>query len=251
MISSLKSEHLILGCHITGIYDVNRRSTLPDNTYELVKDWADSIASLGLQGVLFHNNFTEATCKKYQNEFITFVRIDPNPQFNPNVYRYFIYRNFFRDYLNPVKGFFITDVSDVVVLNNPFSQPLFVDNPMALFCGDESKNLDNEWMKAHGTHLRNQIASYAEYEETFGKDTLLNCGIIGGHTAVMQPFLAKLCQIHQVYNCDNQTAYTGDMGAFNYLVRTQFNDQVIHGTPINTVFKAYQNERTDCWFRHK
>jgi len=41
------------------------------------------------------------------------------------------------------------------------------------------------------------------------------------------------------------------MGAFNYLTRTQFNEQIIHGTPVNTVFKGYENERTDCWFRHK
>lgn len=251
MVSLSKNDHLILGCHITGVYDVNRRNTLPDNAYELAKHWADSIASLGLKGVLFHNNFTESTCKTYQNEFVNFVRIVHNPQFNPNVYRYIIYRDFLRDHLSSVKSFFVTDVSDVVVLRNPFAQPLFVDNPLALFCGDEPKLLDNEWMQAHATQLRNQIADYAQYEENHSHDTLLNCGIIGGNSAVMMPFIEKLCQIHEHYNVGTQTAYTGDMGAFNYLVRTQFNDQLVHGAPVNTVFKAYQNERMDCWFQHK
>jgi hypothetical protein len=41
------------------------------------------------------------------------------------------------------------------------------------------------------------------------------------------------------------------MGAFNYLVRTQFNHQLLHGAPVNTVFKMYETERNDCWFRHK
>jgi hypothetical protein len=41
------------------------------------------------------------------------------------------------------------------------------------------------------------------------------------------------------------------MGAFNYLMRIKFNEQVIHGAPVNTVFKSYENEREDCWFRHK
>jgi hypothetical protein len=63
--------------------------------------------------------------------------------------------------------------------------------------------------------------------------------------------MEKLAQIHEQYNHDNQTAYTGDMGAFNYLMRTQFNQQVLHGSPINTVFKAYKLNKTDCWFRHK
>jgi len=41
------------------------------------------------------------------------------------------------------------------------------------------------------------------------------------------------------------------MGAFNYLARTQFNGHLRHGAPVNTVFKMYENERQDCWFRHK
>jgi hypothetical protein len=41
------------------------------------------------------------------------------------------------------------------------------------------------------------------------------------------------------------------MGAFNYLARTQFNGHLRHGAPVNTVFKMYETERQDCWFRHK
>jgi len=41
------------------------------------------------------------------------------------------------------------------------------------------------------------------------------------------------------------------MGAFNYLMRTKYNNEVKHGEPINTVFKMYESERTDCWFKHK
>ena len=50
-------QHLVLACHITGVYDVNRNMTLPDDNYELVKDWAESIARANLKGVIFHNNF--------------------------------------------------------------------------------------------------------------------------------------------------------------------------------------------------
>jgi hypothetical protein len=106
-------------------------------------------------------------------------------------------------------------------------------------------------MIAHSEHLRNNIPDFASYERTFATKTLLNCGIIGGATALFFDFLQQLCAIHQVANRENKTAYTGDMGAFNYLARTQFNEQIIHGTPVNTIFKAYENDRTDCWFRHK
>ena len=245
------SEQLVIACHLTGVYDVNRNNTLPDDDYNLVKDWADSLIALDLKGIVFHNNFTEATCKSHQNDNITFVKIAYDGSFNPNVYRYFVYQDFLQTHAKTVESVFITDVSDVVALQNPFVQPLFVANPNYIFCGNEPKILNNEWMKAHAAHLRSNISDYAEYEEKFQNDTLLNCGIIGGNVAVMREFIDKLCLIHQQHNHHNQTAYTGDMGAFNYLIRTQFNQRLRHGSPVNTVFKEYQNDRTDCWFRHK
>jgi hypothetical protein len=106
-------------------------------------------------------------------------------------------------------------------------------------------------MVAHGEHLRNSIPDYSAYESDFGNETLLNCGIIGGSASLFFNFIQQLCAIHEHANCENKTAYTGDMGAFNYLARTKFNSQIIHGAPVNTIFKAYENNRNDCWFRHK
>jgi hypothetical protein len=251
MLKFTVGENLIMACHITGIYDVNRNTTLQNDDYGLVKDWADSLAQHGLQGILFHNNFTEETCEKYQNETLTFIKIDHNRSFNPNVYRYFVYLDFLKKYGNYVQNVFITDVSDVVLLNNPFIQPLFKAHPTAIFCGDETKTLDNEWMNAHSEHLRQQIVDYADFEAQFKQNTLLNCGIIGGQFDALYAFIEQLWGIHAAYNRNNKTAYTGDMGAFNYLMRTKFNAQLIHGAPVNTVFKGYENERKDCWFRHK
>ncbi len=249
--ASSAPNRLIMACHITGIYDVNRNNTLQDDDYALVKYWAQSVATLGLKGIVFHNNFSEATVKQYENEHISFVKIVHDAQFNPNVYRYFVYRDFLRTYAPQIGSLFVTDISDVVVVKNPFIETIFIDNPDTLFCGDEPKKLGNDWMKDHATHLRNKIADYADYEVAFQHHTLLNCGIIGGRTPVMQGFIEKLCTIHQQYNYDNNTAFTGDMGAFNYLVRTQFDALLLHGAPVNTVFKMYENDRTDCWFRHK
>jgi hypothetical protein len=245
------NTNLLMACHFTGIYDVNRTETLPDDDYELVKDWAVSVADHRLSGIIFHNNFTEATCAKYQNEYVKFIRREHSAVFNPNVYRYFIYQDFLRVYAGEISHLFITDISDVVVLNNPFYQPSFLARHNTIFCGDEPETLDNDWMKAHSAHLRSSIADYALYEESFKTAALLNCGIIGGSIQVMQVFIEKLCAIHQVHNGNNSTAYTGDMGAFNYLVRTCFNELICHGEPVNTVFKGYEYGRTDCWFRHK
>ncbi len=240
-----------MACHITGVYDVNRSNTLPDDDYELVRAWAESITVLGLHGVIFHNNFSEVTCNTYQSEHIMFVQITHDIRFNPNVYRYLVYRDFLRTQAGRIDSVFVTDISDVVAVMNPFIQPLFMANPASLFCGDEPKLLANDWMHNHATHLRSRISDYADYEADNATKPLLNCGIIGGSMTVMQEFIGKLGVIHEQYNHDNQTAYTGDMGAFNYLIRTHFHNRLFHGPPINAEFKAHQDTRTDCWFRHK
>jgi hypothetical protein len=209
------------------------------------------LTNLQLNGIIFHNNFSEATIQKYQNKYIQFVRVTYLSEFNPNVFRYTVYRDFLKKYEKNIANVFVTDIADVVALQNPFMQTLFTENPLTLFCGDETKTLDNDWMKAHAEHLRQNIVDYAAYEADFQQHTLLNCGIIGGSIQVMFPFIEQLSTLHETYNRNNKTAYTGDMGAFNYLVRTQFNSSLLHGSPINTVFKNYETDRTDCWFRHK
>jgi len=245
------NTNLVMACHITGVHDVNRNATLADDAYELVKDWAESITAAHLKGLIFHNNFSEETCKAVENENISFIKIAYDAQFNPNVFRYFVYRDFLQQHIQQVSGIFLTDMTDVVLVKNPFTDSLFTENPTSLFCGDEPKKLHNDWMLAHAENLRKNIADYAVYESTFADETLLNCGIIGGAASLILEFLQQLCTIHQDANRDNKTAYTGDMGAFNYLSRKAFNQQLIHGAPVNTVFKQYENHRNDCWFRHK
>ena len=240
----------IVASYISGVYDVNRNTVLADDDYSIIQDWLNSISKLKLRGIVFHNNCSVATCERYQNEYITFIKIDHDVQFNPNVYRYNIYNEFLKLNSEFINNIFFTDISDVIVLKNPFLEQLYIDNPTSIFCGDEPKILNNEWMQQHSENLRNNIHDYEMYESNFANSVLLNCGIMGGNITVMKQFINKLWTIHQKYNSDNKTAFTGDMGAFNYLIRTQYNNKVIHGNPVNTEFKKYL-ENTDCWFKHK
>ncbi len=243
--------NLIMACHFTGIYDVNRSTTLPDDDFSLVQDWVNAIEALGLQGVLFHNNFSAETCACHQSRHVQFLEVAYHPPLNPNVFRYLVYRDFLAQQADFIQNVFVTDVGDVVVCQNPFIAPLFLEKTGTLFCGDEPKLLGDAWMMDHSTHLRSKIADYGAFEADFKEATLLNCGVFGGNIAIMQSFLADLCTLHTTYNVDNKTAYTGDMGAFNYLVRSRYHASMWHGAPVNTVFKNYETARRDCWFRHK
>ena len=243
--------NLILACQIAGVYDVNRNITLDHDDYSKVTAWADSLKNHKIKGILFHNNFSENTVTEYQDDFLEFVKVDHLTSFNPNVFRYFVYKSYIYNHINEIKNVFLTDVSDVIVVNNPFTDPYFINHHDGIFCGDENELLSNTWMKNHSTHLRNHIDDFSTIESKFQNAPLLNCGIIGGNIEIMRAFLDNICEIHFHYNQNNKTAFTGDMGAFNYVIRKYFNEKILHGAPINTVFKAYEDQRIDCWFRHK
>jgi hypothetical protein len=243
-------QNLVLASHITGIYDVNRNITLANDDILPVLAWAESITRQGLTGIIFHNNFSEKTCQLYESEYVHFIKVDYDSIFNPNVFRYFIYEEFLRLHHTILSNIFLTDITDVVVFKNPFLEPYYLDNSEKIFCGDEPKTLSDEWMQMHSEHLRSKIEDYSIYESTYKNEVLLNCGIIGGNISVLYPFIQQLKSIHQKYNYDNDTKFTGDMGAFNYLIRTCYHDKVIHGHPVNTVFKRYSDD-TSCWFKHK
>lgn len=249
--TNIPPKHVVLACQIAGIYDVNRNEILPYDDFNLIKEWADSLANHQIKGIVFHNSFSENTVNIHQNEFLEFIKIDYTPFFNPNVFRYSVYKNYLEAHSEELEALFVTDISDVVMVSNPFETELFKNNPDKIFCGDEPKVLHNDWMISHSSHLRKTMIGFEDYESTFKDDVLLNCGVIGGHIGIIKDFISKLWDIHEKHNQQNDTDYTGDMGAFNYLVRTQFNTNVIYGSPVTSVFKEYQTERTDCWFRHK
>jgi hypothetical protein len=244
-------KQFIFACLFTGVYDVNRSETLANNDYSLIEKWVSSITSLKLHGIIFHNSFSADTVAKYSSEFITFKQVEYNPIYNLSVYRYFVYLDYLLKNPIEIESLFVTDSTDVEVVNNPFEQPLFKGNSTSLFCGDEPSTLNNEWMMKHSTHFRNQIPTFAAYEQKFANETLLNCGIIGGSIEVMTDLLTELVNFHTLYNQNNKAAYTGDMGAFNYIARNKFNNQLFHGAPINTIFKGYETNNNSCWFRHK
>lgn len=245
------SDNLICASLFTGNFDVNRNETLAPDNFQIIEKWCSSIQNLGLKGLVFHNNYSEKTISEVQNKHIRFIKVEFNTKLNANVYRYLVYLNFLKKHENYIQNIFFTDIADVEVVKNPFTDPLFTQNPNSLFCGDEEEIFDNPWMRDHCNHLRNLISGFGEFEDRNRIETLLNCGVIGGEMNVILPLIEELATIHSKYTISNQTPFTLDMGAFNFVARTRFSDRLKHGYPINSRFKGYETQRTDCWFRHK
>lgn len=236
---------------LTGVYDVNRNELLENNDFGIIQKWYDSILKLQINAVIFHNTFSEEIVEKYTNEYIRFIEVTYDKRLKPNVFRYFIYRDYLKQNSHKIRNLFVTDITDVEVIDNPFESALYTENSGSLFCGDEPETLDNDWMRNHCSHLRNSMPEFSTYEELNQHETLLNCGIIGANAAVMELLFNKMVAIHETVSFTNTTDFTLDMGVFNFVARTTFAHKIFHGEPVNTIFKKYEMHRTDCWFRHK
>lgn len=243
--------NVIFASLLTGVYDVNRNELLEKNDFGIIQKWYDSILKLKINAIVFHNTFSEDIVEKYSNEYIQFVEVKYDRKLNPNVFRYFIYQDYLNHHAKEIKHLFVTDITDVEVVNNPFENQVYQDNADYLFCGDEPQILNNEWMRNHCSHLRNLMPEFSLFETSNQNKTLLNCGVIGANSTLMKLLFDNMVALHKAYAYTNTTDYTLDMGVFNYVARTIFAHKIIHGEPVSTVFKKYESQRSDCWFRHK
>jgi hypothetical protein len=244
-------NNIILSTIITGVDDLQRNIKWEDDNFDYIKDWYYSIIKNNLNAVVFHNTFSDETIKKYSNKNVSFIYVNYDGYLNPNVYRYFLYKKYIENNLDKINNVVITDITDVVIIKNPFDSEFFKSNTGHIFCGDEETTLNSDWMRKHNEHLRNNIPGFNEYEKQNANKKLLNCGIIGGSVFIIKELLDRICEVHEKVTITNKTNYTCDMGVFNYIIRTKYNELVLHGTPINTKFKYFEVNNNSCWFRHK
>jgi hypothetical protein len=245
-------DNIILSTILTGVNDIQRDVNWLGDNFDYIKDWYNSIKDFNIKAIIFHNTFSDETVLKYETDNIKFIKVSYDVNYlNPNVYRYFIYKKYIEENKLNIENLFITDITDVVVLSNPFNSNFFKENKNYIFCGDEETILGSEWMINHNEHLRNKIDDFINYEKKYSKYKLLNCGIIGGEVNIISDILSKICKIHSEVTISNKTKYTCDMGVFNYIIKKYYSDKVKHGSPINTKFKYFELDNKECWFRHK
>ena len=249
--ADVANANYIFASLFTGVYDVNRNELLNANDFSIIEKWYNSILKLQLNAIVFHNTFSDELVQHFTTDKIQFVKVEYDGKLNPNIFRYIIYQQFLKSNLLKIDNLFMTDITDVEVLQNPFNMSYYLENTDCLFCGDEPETMDTIWMKNHCEHLRNSITDFVDFENANKHKTLLNCGVIGGTHQVILSLLDKMVAIHQQYSYSNRTPYTLDMGVFNYVARKTFGNTIRHGNPINTIFKMYEHYSANCWFRHK
>ena len=176
---------------------------------------------------------------KESTDQIEYVKVNPtcNPYFQRWISLY--------EYLtaNKYDAVFMVDGTDVVMLNNPFN----TDLGDYLYTGDEKQVVGCKWIRDnHNDDIED--GGYQLFYLMYKNRTLLNAGIIGGKSKIVESFAKLMKEWYEGWI--EKELYT-DMPIFNYIAYTQFDKQVRHGSKVNTEFKKNDTRNLTPWFRHK
>src|SRR5690606_5374839 len=107
--------------------------------------------------------------------------------------------------------------------------------------------VDNNWMRNTQEPLLN-IPDYRQVIEANKDQTLINCGIVGGSYKMAMKYLEKRSYLHNKYT--DGVLKSTDMAVFNYIMWSNFKENMVSGVKVNTKFKVYEKNNIS-WFRHK
>jgi len=214
-------KDVVIASFFAGVIDSqrNQRWTADISAVDKLKT---SVEAHGIEFVLLHNCF----------DLPNHVDISGSPYFE----RWLKQWQYLRDHPE-IERVFVTDATDVDMLNNPFTHI----EPDKLYVGDEPlQTLSNNWMLNNHKeqHVRKFLLKHPKLQ-------LLNCGVVGGDRKTVM----ELCRSMYLYYFENPTEKT-DMGAFNYIVYSDFLGRIEYGRQVTTLFKRFEPSST-AWFRHK
>lgn len=199
-----------------------------------------------LKLLVFYDQLELSFIQKYDTECITFIKVEDCNNYSPHDYRWLIYNNFLINNINEITNIFFTDISDVIIKQNPF---LFVEND-TLYVGDEYEYpWENWWSSSRIDYYLNNLDDFKEIYTKNKNSSFLNAGILGGNKNIVLKFLGLMEYFIEITL--NKPYETTDMILFNYILYKYFPYNIKHGEPINSKFKLNETHRDDVWFIHK
>lgn len=227
--------------------DPQRKEHAPCNDFSYIRPWYESVAALGLEGVIFHDGMSDCFVERYETDRIRFEMVPPESfRYSLNDYRFFIYLDYLRRH--PDIGYvFMTDGNDVKVVTNPFPQ-LRSDR---LYVGSEPGDArTNRWMQRRITLLNRGSQEFAFRMSRWRTNPIFNAGILGGPYHLCVEFLDEMVRKFESLD-PHQQELNLNMAVFNHTVYQRFRRRLVTGEPLHSVYKEFQQNRDDVWFIHK
>jgi hypothetical protein len=142
----------------------------------------------------------------------------------------------------------LTDAGDVEMLHEPFDE--IVDGQ--LYMADEPIYLSSAPLV-----LTNGNPTFMQdFFRQNGHFQVVNPGVIAGSRAVILEFLGYIVKLMTDQEVQVMLGKTSngigrlEMAIVNYVARRYFNDRLVHGRQVSTIFFERQPQ-SSAWFRHK
>lgn len=224
--------------------------------FSYIEGWHRSLHELGLHGTIFHDGLSDDFVAAQSTPRVDFVYEDPAGfRYTLNDQRFFVYRRYLRRHPE-IERVFLTDGSDVVIAGDPFPH-LAADS---VFVGSENATLhpppceDDERAFGHHTYAIERLAAaglsdfVARLKSEKVRRPVLNAGLLGGHRHVVTAVLDHLTRTLEAIGRPEENL---NMGVFNYVLYRHFEDRLVTGPPVHSVFGRFETWRRDVWFIHK
>ncbi|MEV0128425.1 glycosyltransferase [Dactylosporangium sp. NPDC050688] len=226
------SAGVVLTTYLTAQPDPQRGAAWTAD-YAHLAELRASLAKHGRRLVVLHDCLDEP-----DTDLVTHVRVPAAAGGSPYFQRWLCYWRYLRDHPE-IDRVWCVDGTDVEMLRDPF--PEMEDR---LYLGDEPSPLCIPWMVYHHGGSETLLRFMSANRGT----QLLNAGLAGGSRQVVLDFCRDVFDY-----CVQHAAEAGpiDMGPFNFVARTWYAGMVTHGRQVNTVFRTFDRESRESWWRHK
>lgn len=214
------------------------------NIVEKARKQAESLARFEVPYYVLTNGSAQAG---EGNLHIEHVELFEYPRLTLYFYRILMAFDFLQAHPE-IKKVALTDAGDVTMLNYPFDDI----EEGKLYMGDETSSLYDTRIV-----IENDNPQYMQdfiYEN--GHLPILNLGIMAGTRDTLIEYLgimAKLITDEEVKIAKNiEGAQLGnfEMAISNYVAYRYFNDRLVHGRKVGTIFHGEQSI-SGAWFKHK
>jgi len=208
----------------------------------LLKQLHDSLSG---DFIVLHTDLPDTAAKVLPRAELVEVTQHINPYFERWVRIY----QYLRDHPE-IGRVWCVDGTDVQMTRDPFPEM----EPGVLYAGYEPTTLRDEWMVKH--HPDTTLQEFMKVNPNL---PLVNAGVVGGDRdtvmAVAQAIGKMFFDDHidWIYGWEHgrvNDQVSGDMGVFQYVVRTRFGDQLSSGPHVTNVFKSGVPSKT-AWWQHK
>ena len=216
--------------------------------FRYIEEWYNSIVSNNLKAVLFYDNLDESFVRSYDNECVSFIKVETS-EYSNNDWRFFCFYDFLKklEESNQLPDvIFHTDASDVIVVKDPCDLITEYSDVDYFTCKDSIPLNKFGYMQAHEHFDWDDRLMFLINMNIWW---LINMGVIGGSSAKMIKFYEKFKKIRISMG---EPSFNSDMWLCQYLLRSQLQPcNTLIGDPVCSNFKKYEKDRKDVYFIHK